>query len=108
MTGDGAPTSCPIPGRTGGWRPSPTGLGARLFAAFLADIANGDLSLYPVDDARYEAALQLIGAYPDHSLRILDALHLGVAQHLRAACPATADVVMADAARALGFDVKRF
>jgi len=83
-------------------------LEARLFAAFLRDFANGDLSLYPVDDARYEVALQLIGTYPHHPLRTLDALHLGVAQHLGAACLATADAVMADAARALGFDVKRF
>lgn len=83
-------------------------LEVRLFAAFLADIAAGDLSQHPVDDNHFEFALQLISRYPEHPLRSLDALHLGIARHLRIPAFATADAVMAAAARTMGFDVAAF
>lgn len=83
-------------------------LEAILFSAFLDDIASGALLLHPVGDARFDDAVNLIGRYPEHPLRTLDALHLSVARHLGLETIATADVVMADAARAMGFSVEQF
>lgn len=83
-------------------------LEGQLLATFLDDIATGALSLYPVEDGRFDDALQLIGRYPEHPLRTLDALHLAVARHLGVAELATADETMAAAARAMGFSVARF
>jgi len=77
-------------------------------AAFLNDIAQGWLLLYPVEDARYEEAANLIARYPEHPLRTLDALHLAIALQSRTDALATADSVMADAAVALDFVVVRF
>jgi len=79
-----------------------------LFSAFLDDIASGALVLYPMDDARFDDAVNLIGRYPEHPLRTLDALHLAVARHLGLETFATADAVMASAARAIGFSVDQF
>lgn len=84
------------------------GLEALLFSAFLDDIASGALLLYPVADARFDDAANLIGRYPEHSLRILDALHLAVARHLNLGSIATADAVMMAAAQSMGFSVVRF
>ncbi len=79
-----------------------------LFAAFLDDLARGWLQLYPVEDERYEDAANLITRYPEHPLRTLDALHLAVARHAGIESLATADVVMANAARTMGFEVVQF
>jgi len=79
-----------------------------LFSAFLDDIASGALVLYPMDDARFDDAVNLIGRYPEHPLRTLDALHLAVARHVGLKTFATADAVMASAARAIGFSVDQF
>ncbi len=84
------------------------GLEAILFSALLDDIASGALLLQPVDDARFDDAVNLIGRYPEHPLRTLDALHLSVARHLGLETLATADAVMADAARSMGFSVDQF
>ena len=84
------------------------GLESLLFSAFLDDIASGALLLYPVEDARFDDAVNLIGRYPGHPLRTLDALHLAVARHLNLGTIATADSVMADAARSMGFSIARF
>ena len=83
-------------------------LEAILFSAFLDDIASGALLLHPVDDVRFDDAVNLIGRYPEHPLRTLDALHLSVARHLGVERLATADAVMADAARSMGFSVDQF
>ena len=64
-----------------------------LFAAFLDDIDRGWLQRYPLDDARFAEATNLIARYPEHPLRTLDALHLKVA---------------ADAAVSMGLQVVRF
>jgi hypothetical protein len=79
-----------------------------LFSAFLDDIASGALLLQTVDDARFDDAVCLIGRYPEYPLRALDALHLCVARHSGLETLATADAVMADAARAMGFSVDQF
>ena len=63
------------------------------FAAFLDDIDRGWLQRYPLDDARFAEATNLIARYPEHPLRTLNALHLTVA---------------ADAALSMDFQVVRF
>jgi hypothetical protein len=79
-----------------------------LFAALLDDIDRGWLQRYPLDDARFAEATNLIARYPEHPLRTLDALHLTVAADLAVSSVATADGVMADAALSMGLQVVRF
>ena len=79
-----------------------------LFAALLDDIDRGWLQRYPLDDARFAEATNLIARYPEHPLRTLDALHLTVAAGLGVSIVATADGVMADAALSMGLQVVRF
>lgn len=79
-----------------------------LFAALLDDIDRGWLQRYPLDDARFAEATNLIARYPEHPLRTLDALNLTVAADLAVSIVATADGVMADAAASMGFQVARF
>jgi predicted nucleic acid-binding protein len=79
-----------------------------LFAAFLEDIDRGWLQRYPLGDARFAEATNLIARYPEHPLRTLDALHLTVAADLGVSILATADGVMADAAVSMGLQVVRF
>ena len=79
-----------------------------LFAALLDDIDRGWLQSYPLDDARFAEATNLIARYPEHPLRTLDALHLTVAAGLAVSIVATADGVMADAALSMGLQVVRF
>jgi predicted nucleic acid-binding protein len=80
----------------------------QLFAAFLEDIDRGWLQRYPLDDARYSEATNLIARYPEHSLRSLDALHLTVAAQAGIPILATADAVMAAAGLNMGFQIARF
>ena len=80
----------------------------QLFAAFLEDIDRGWLQRYPLDDARYSEATNLIARYPEHSLRSLDALHLTVAAQAGIPILATADAVMAAAGLSMGFQIARF
>ena len=79
-----------------------------LFAALLDDIDRGWLQRYPLDDARFAEATNLIARYSEHPLRTLDALHLTVAADLAVSIVATADGVMADAALSMGLQVVRF
>jgi uncharacterized protein len=79
-----------------------------LFAALLDDIDRGWLQRYPLDDARFAEATNLIARYPEHPLSTLDALHLTVAADLAVSIVATADGVMADAALSMGLQVVRF
>ena len=79
-----------------------------LFAALLNDIDRGWLQRYPLDDARFAEATNLIARYPEHPLRTLDVLHLTVAADLAVSIVATADGVMADAALSMGLQVVRF
>ena len=79
-----------------------------LFAALLDDIDRGWLQRYPLDDARFAEATNLIARYPEYPLRTLDALHLTMAADLGVSILATADGVMADAAMSMGMQVVRF
>jgi uncharacterized protein len=79
-----------------------------LFAALLDDIDRGWLQRYPLDDARFAEATNLIARYPEYPLRTLDALHLTMAADLGVSILATADGVMADAAMGMGMQVVRF
>ena len=79
-----------------------------LFAALVDDMDRGWLQRYPLDDARFAEATNLIVRYPEHPLRTLDALHLTMAADLGVLILATADGVMADAAISMGLQVVRF
>ena len=79
-----------------------------LFAALLDDIDRGWLQRYPLDDARFAEATNLIARYQEHPLHTLDALHLTVAADLAVSIVATADGVMADAVLSMGLQVVRF
>lgn len=79
-----------------------------LFAAVLEDFDRGWLQRYPVDDARFTEASNLIARYPHQPLRTLDALHLTLAAQAGIAMLATADAVMAETASLMGFAVERF
>jgi predicted nucleic acid-binding protein len=72
-----------------------TELESELFAAFQEDIDRGWLQLYPIEDARFAEASNLISRHPKHPLRSLDALHLAQAVHIGTEQIATADEVMA-------------
>ena len=80
----------------------------QLFAAVLEDIDRGWLQRYPLDDALFSEATNLISRYPEHALRSLDALHLTVAAQAGLSMIATADAVMAAAGLSMGFQVARF
>ena len=79
-----------------------------LFAAFLEDIHRGWLQQYPIEDARFAEAANLISCHPEHPLRTLDALHLVQAVQADIQLLATADAVMADAAKDMGLEITRF
>ena len=79
-----------------------------LFAAFLEDVDRGWLQLYPLEDARFAEATNLISRYVEHPLRTLDALHLAQAAQADIDTIATADTVMGNAATTMGFKVVQF
>ena len=59
-------------------------------------------------DAHAQAALDLIERLRRHPLRTLDALHLAIALDTGADLLATADRIMASAAKSLGLPVATF
>jgi predicted nucleic acid-binding protein len=77
----------------------------KIQATFQDDLAQGFLTLHPVEDDQVMGALNLITLLANHPLRTLDAIHLGIARRLGADCLATADTVMGEAAEALGMEV---
>ncbi|MCC6194287.1 MAG: type II toxin-antitoxin system VapC family toxin [Burkholderiales bacterium] len=83
-------------------------LESRVFASFERDVGAGFLQVYPVADEHLIAALGLITRLDRNPLRTLDALHLAIAQGIRCRRLATADKIMADAAKAIGLAVERF
>ena len=76
--------------------------------SFRGDAADGAFTLLPLTDADALAADALINDVAGTALRTLDALHLAVARSHRAAALATADHVMAQAARELDIPVIEF
>ena len=75
---------------------------------FESHVRDGLLNVLAMTDAHFIAASEILHKLPRLPLRSLDALHLAVAQSSRAGVIATADRVMADAARALKFDIHAF
>ena len=81
---------------------------SKLLAAFEGDIAMGHLVLLPHTVESFLVAESLLGANPEIPLRALDALHLGVMRSAGVTTLATADRVMAEAAKALGMECETF
>lgn len=80
----------------------------RVLASLRSDIEHGHLIRHPVEDPRFEEAVELLDAAKSVPLTTLDALHLAMARHIQAEAIATADRVMASAAQALSLRVIRF
>ncbi|MEE8545289.1 MAG: type II toxin-antitoxin system VapC family toxin, partial [Alphaproteobacteria bacterium] len=80
----------------------------RIVETFERDVAQGFLEVHPLDDRQALGALEILSSLERHPLRTLDALHLAAAGEIGATVIATADRVMAAAAKALGFSVERF
>jgi len=78
------------------------------YALFRQDIQEGHLQVEHLADGHIASALLLMDRLPDHSLRTLDALHLAVVEAAGFEIVATADRIMANAAKALGVKVKGF
>ena len=76
--------------------------------AFEDDIRAGHLQVEPLADGHAMRARHLLEQLRDLPLRTLDALHLAIAQSIRADVLATADLGMARAAQALGITVMTF
>ena len=78
------------------------------FHLFQSDIRDGFLVVLPMNDLHFAAASDILERLPQVPLRTLDALHLAVAESNQAQLIATADSVMAKAAKALKFDTQFF
>ena len=76
--------------------------------AFEDDIRAGHLHVEALADGHAMKARHLLEQLRDLPLRTLDALHLAIAQSIRADVLATADLGMARAAQALGITVMTF
>lgn len=83
-------------------------LEAQVYAAFEADVLQGVLEVYPLEDDHLFTALALLGRLQKYPLRTLDALHLAIMVTAAVPLLATADRVMADAGKALGLEVVKF
>lgn len=81
---------------------------AQILIEFDEDVQLGAVVIQPIDDRHAQCALTLLARVAPIPLRALDALHLGIAQEVRATTVATADKVMAEAGAALGREVVRF
>ena len=75
---------------------------------FESHLKAGLLSVLPVEDAHFIAAVGILRDLPTLPLRTLDSLHLAIARATRMKSLATADHVMAAAARALKFETHTF
>jgi len=85
-----------------------TALEQQIFAAFTEDMEHGYLSLHALNHEHAMAAIRLIDQLPQHALRTLDAMHLAIARNIGADTIATADHIMAKAAKSLVMDVVMF
>ena len=79
----------------------PREIESEAYRLFEDDLRRGHLDLHPLDDTHAIAASGLLERLAAHPLRTLDALHLAIALEASAAVLATADRVMAHAAKAL-------
>jgi predicted nucleic acid-binding protein len=80
----------------------------RVLETFESDVRQGFVAVHPLEDRHALAAYGLLTRLARHSLRTLDALHLAIALDVDARVLATADAVMAAAAKALGMTVESF
>jgi uncharacterized protein len=78
------------------------------FRAFETDARDGYWRIEPVHDAHLLTALDLLERLKTIPLRTLDAMHLAIATTTKASMIATADKIMADAARLLGLESRNF
>ena len=81
---------------------------SRVFAVFQEDIRHKSLICHPLPKGLAHGAINLISVLSEVPLRSLDALHLTIAKEIQSDILATADRVMADAAKHMGFTVIRF
>jgi predicted nucleic acid-binding protein len=79
-----------------------------LIEAFDEDVRKGLLLSHPLDDGAVRATVSLFAFLAALPVRTLDVLHLAVAREIEATRLATADRVMAAAAKKLGLPVDRF
>ena len=80
----------------------------KVLATFEGDIAGGHVVLLPHTIESLLVAESLLGALPEIPLRTLDAMHLGIMQAAGITTLATADRVMAQAAKALEMECETF
>lgn len=80
----------------------------RVFAAFQEDLRQGHLVEHEIGPTGPDGAVNLIASLPHVPLLTLDALHLAIARDIGVDGIATADRVMAAAAREMEFPVETF
>jgi hypothetical protein len=81
---------------------------ARVWATLNEDLRNNHLICHALPDKWAEACVNLVSILSDIPLRSLDAIHLVVAEGIRADTIATADRIMASAGEAMGLSVVAF
>lgn len=81
---------------------------AEIFATFQEDIRQKFLICHQMPDGLAAGTVNLLSVLSDIPLRTLDALHLAIAKDLTVDILATADHIMADAAKAMGISVVLF
>jgi predicted nucleic acid-binding protein len=80
----------------------------KVFATFEEDIRQKFLICHPLSDGVARGAVNLLSVLSDLPLRMVDAMHLAMAKEIQTDIFATADGIMATAAKAMGFSVVRF
>ena len=80
----------------------------KVFATFEEDIRQKFLICHPLSDGVARGAVNLLSVLCDLPLRMIDAMHLAIAKEIQTDVLATADGIMAAAAKAMGFSVIRF
>jgi predicted nucleic acid-binding protein len=78
------------------------------FRLFESHVRDGLLDVLTMHDAHFVGALQILEELRQIPLRTLDALHLAVARANKVQAIATADRIMASAAKALKFETHAF
>ena len=80
----------------------------KVFATFEEDIRQKFLICHPLSDGVARGAVNLLSVLSDLPLRMVDALHLTIAKEIQTDIFATADSIMATAAKAMGLSVVQF
>jgi hypothetical protein len=80
----------------------------KVFATFEEDIRQKFLICHPLSDGLARGAVNLLSVLSDLPLGMIDVMHLAIAKEIQTDTFATADSVMAAAAKAMGFSVVRF